>query len=258
MAKTKEEWSRRLKTEEEKQFMVRLLDKVNIFLKNFQQQATDFIDPHLQETAGLILEDYPGLNWHREGGAPGAERARIVLGGEEAAAENPVTIFSLEGSFKGKKPGHRDYLGALLGAGIKREKIGDLWVLPTGCAVAAAREIAPYLEQQPIEVWGTALEVNTLNEFQAVLPQGKTAFATTASLRFDAIAAAGYGASRSQIAREILAGKIKVNWQEITKPDCLLKEGDVLSARGRGRVKLASVAGESKKGRLKVILERMQ
>lgn len=80
--------------------------------------------------------------------------------------------------------------------------------------------------------------------------------ATVSSLRLDAIAAQAFGTSRAKIHQDIICGKIKVNWQEITRPDFLLKIGDVLSGRGRGRVCLKNIMGKSKKGRLIINLEK--
>ena len=45
------------------------------------------------------------------------------------------------------------------------------------------------------------------------------------------------------------------NWAEETRPDVELAEGDVISVRGHGRVKVHAVQGESRKGRLFIEVE---
>ena len=58
--------------------------------------------------------------------------------------------------------------------------------------------------------------------------------ATVADLRLDAVAAAGYGVSRSRMADEIKSLNVKVNWKEAKKAAQPVNEGDVIpSARGR-------------------------
>ena len=80
--------------------------------------------------------------------------------------------------------------------------------------------------------------------------------ATVASLRLDAVAAAGFGVSRSRAADDIAADKVKLNWQSAGSASKTIQEGDVLSMRGRGRVEVTEVRGQTKKGRTVVVLKR--
>jgi RNA-binding protein YlmH len=57
-----------------------------------------------------------------------------------------------------------------------------------------------------------------LEQLEAVPKQVKEIRATVASLRLDAVASAGYGTSRSQMVREIKAGKVKVDWKPVDNP----------------------------------------
>ena len=56
---------------------------------------------------------------------------------------------------------------------------------------------------------------------------------TVASLRLDAIAGAGFGTSRTKMAKEIKAERVKVNWQSVTNPSASVAQGDVISIRGQ-------------------------
>lgn len=53
----------------------------------------------------------------------------------------------------------------------------------------------------------------------------------------------------------IKAGDVRVNWRAATKTSLELKEGDVISCAGRGRVELRSVA-PTKKERWAVTMMR--
>jgi len=81
--------------------------------------------------------------------------------------------------------------------------------------------------------------------------------ATVASLRLDAVAAAGFGTSRTKIAREIKGERVKVNWKLVNNPAHEINPGDVLSIRGRGRVVVEQITGTTKKGRIGLVLKRM-
>ena len=68
---------------------------------------------------------------------------------------------------------------------------------------------------------------------------------------------AGYGVSRTRMAREIKAEKVKVNWKLVTNPAHKVAAGDVLSIRGRGRVIVAEVGGKPEKDEIRVVMKRL-
>ena len=49
------------------------------------------------------------------------------------------------------------------------------------------------------------------------------------------------------MAEEIKGQNVRVNWQDAKNPSQLVKEGDVISFRSRGRAELAEVRGTTKK-----------
>lgn len=49
--------------------------------------------------------------------------------------------------FLTKAPGHRDYLGALMGLGIKREKLGDILLQEQGAVVFVSEDMASYIQE---------------------------------------------------------------------------------------------------------------
>ena len=69
------------------------------------------------------------------------------------------------------------------------------------------------------------------------------------------MAASGFRLSRGQAAALIESGKVQLNWRECEKPDKLLEEGDVVSARGFGKFRLREAGGRTRKGRVSVVLE---
>ena len=80
---------------------------------------------------------------------------------------------------------------------------------------------------------------------------------TVASLRLDAVASSGFSVSRTKIGkRQLNAGLLQVNWQPAKGASQEVKEGDVISMRGRGRMKVEAITGTSRKGRIGVYLKR--
>ena len=79
---------------------------------------------------------------------------------------------------------------------------------------------------------------------------------TVASLRLDAVASSGFSVSRTKLVSAINAGLLQVNWQPAKGASQEVKEGDVISMRGRGRIKVEAITGTSRKGRIGVYLKR--
>lgn len=77
-----------------------------------------------------------------------------------------------------------------------------------------------------------------------------------ASLRLDSVISSGFRMGRSLAAAHIQAGKAAVDGLPCEKPDKLLVEGQKVSLRGFGKLKLASVGGKTKKDRISVVIHR--
>ena len=79
---------------------------------------------------------------------------------------------------------------------------------------------------------------------------------TVASLRVDALTAAITGLSREDAKTAVVRSTVSRNYLPITQPEAVLSEGDVISIKGSGRFRLFRLAGQTKKGRLKIVLQK--
>ena len=77
-----------------------------------------------------------------------------------------------------------------------------------------------------------------------------------ASLRLDCIIAEGFRLSRETAKAAIEKQIVQLNHRIIGTPSQNVKENDVISLRGKGKIILESVSGESKKGRIWVKILR--
>lgn len=266
MSENKEALVKTYNDQEERKFAGKFLDKLEAVEKRHLTSITDFLTPPLQGIAENMLHKYTEITWYISGGSEFAERKRIVLAPNYVQlSEDDINIdmLAFNGDFNKKvlqnfKVTHRDFLGAILALGVKREKIGDLWVTEKGCVTAVASELSRYLQQEPLRIKGVNCSTEVLDRgtFRPPVKSEKIVNTTVSSLRLDAIAAVGFGVSRSSISQDIVAGKIKVNWRNITKTDHSLKKGDVLSGKGRGRVILLDVFDKTRKGRFRVSIQR--
>ena len=239
-----------------------ILDRITQLEKTGQMQATDFLDPYQQRTADRVLHLFKDLKSITWGGFAEAERARLLLYPtihQATVKDLPLAVVEVDAGARAEGLSHRDFLGAVLGLGLRREKIGDILLPGEGKAqVVVHPEILSYLLTNWSEVgqYSVSLREITVSELAPAAPKTKEIKTTVASLRLDAVASAGFGLSRSKLTPAIRANQIKLNWQSVSNASASIKEGDVISLAGRGRLEVAEVRGESKKGRIQLLLKK--
>ena len=81
---------------------------------------------------------------------------------------------------------------------------------------------------------------------------------TVSSLRLDSVLSVGFSLSRSKAAEAVTSGKVQVNWADWQKPDRQVAPGAVISLRGMGKIRLAEVKGQTRKGRISVEIEKFK
>ncbi len=247
---------------EERIAISRVLDKVEMVMETSEPQISDFLNPSQMEITVAILKQIPGISFIRDGGYKEAERQRVIISTDLYPREllaPSLAVLQMTPIGKGGKLTHNDYLGAIMGVGIRREKIGDIILIADGCQVIVAEEIKKFFTNSPVQAGGIPLSISEIDiEALNVEPtRVKEIQSTVASLRLDSVAGEGFSASRSKMAREIKAERVKVNWKTVSDPAYLVKVNDVISIRGRGRVIVESVLGETRKGRLRIKLKRL-
>ncbi len=197
------------------------------------------------------------------GGYEGAERAVACYVPDylepDALYEEDSPVVCLRATFYEKdKLTHRDFLGSLMGCGVKRETVGDICVSTGSCDFFVLREVAPYIEQNLISAGRVKLHVEQIPLIEAQIPVPETVVRrdTLASLRLDSVISAGFRTSRGQAAKYVQSGVVFVDGLPVTKPDKQIMEGTVIALRGMGKIRLTEVKGQTKKGRISVEIEK--
>lgn len=239
---------------------IKLVDMAEQVQRSQKFRLSGFLDPYGQEIAETIAANYPGLRLDLSGGYGGAERQRALLIDRDFGGSPSFELAYVRASWNGQFEhiGHRDVLGALMSLGIERDRLGDIIMGTAQAGIVTDSRMADYLLENLSQVGhsGVTCQLSDLSLIPAKEEKYKELRATVASLRVDSIAAAGYGVSRSKAASDIAADKLKLNWQPVKGAAQNVKEGDVLSLRGRGRLEVAEVRGQTKKGRIGVLLKR--
>ncbi len=246
---------------EDRLLLAKLWDKINAGIRRSIPANTCFLSPREQELARYLFGDEPGLYFF--GGYADADRKMLVYLPEyleeSALLEEDSPVVCLHARFyEGDSPNHRDFLGALMGIGIGRETVGDICVGRDFCDFFVAAEISPYLLQNFLSAGRTKLHLSAIALSQASIPEPETKEIrdTLASLRLDSVICAGFRIGRSLASQYVCAGKAAIDGLPCEKPDKAVSEGTKISVRGLGKIKLKTVNGQTKKGRISVVIDR--
>lgn len=241
--------------------LAKVWDKINAGLRRNIPGNTCFLSPRELEMTRYLFGDLEGL--HTFGGYDGAERQMLIYLpeylDESAMYDEDSPLVCLRAKFyEGDSPSHRDFLGALMGAGIARETVGDICVGNDSCDFFVTAEIAPYILQNFVSAGRAKVSLTRISLSDVLVPEPevKQIKDTLASLRLDSVISSGFRIGRSLASQYISAGKAAINGLPSEKPDKLVSEGDKISLRGMGKILLRSVGGQTKKGRISVVIDR--
>ncbi|GGJ19845.1 YlmH family RNA-binding protein [Paenibacillus hunanensis] len=243
---------------DEREFVERAAEWIENAARYHEQKLTDFLDPRQAYILSTLAAREPDVQIRLEGGSEHAERRRALIAPDYAdLSQEDMQLTVLEITPEGQRfteLEHGDYMGSLLGLGMKRDKIGDIHVLDDGCHTVVATEIASYLNLNMNQVHRLHVMTSLLpiEQLRAAEQELQTMDLSVASMRLDGIASDVYRLSRSKILVPIKAGRCKVNWKPEEDPSHALKEGDVVSVQGMGRFKVLELEGITKKGRYRV------
>ena len=248
-------------TQEDKFLLAKLWDQIQNGSRRNIESHTCFLSPRELDMCRYLFGQMEGLTVF--GGYGDAERQMLVYLPDYlekdflTAEESPIICLRAE-FFEGDSLSHRDFLGALMGAGISRESVGDICVSKGSCDFFVTTEIAPYLLQNFTCAGRTKLQLSAIPLSQVCVPEPETKEIrdTVSSLRLDSVISAGFRIGRSAAAQYVTTGRAAIDGLPCEKPDKAVTEGCKISVRGLGKIKLTAVNGQTKKGRISVVIHR--
>lgn len=153
-------------------------------------------------------------------------------------------------------PGHRDYMGALLGMGVGREWVGDIWVSGDEAYIFCLPGVERHLVTiDKVGRCGVKAETVEPSSVPAPVRQVRNVSFTVMSMRLDAVVGGMFDLSRTEAAKQISLGSVSINYSVSFKTDLTVKPGDIISLRGAGKGTITGTGGTSRKGRLFVYAE---
>lgn len=205
-----------------------------------------------------IEKSFPPIVVRTDGGYSISERRiAVFLPDGEWQYELPVRLIKIAAADKrfACELTHRDYLGALMNLGIERSLLGDIVIDGTCAYVFCLDRIAAFILDNLTKVRNSFVKCDICDalpdDFE---PSYKEITGSVASLRLDAVISLAFNESRSHSTGYIENALVFVNGRLITTNAYNLKDGDIVSVRGRGRFRYMYTKSETKKGRYMVVL----
>lgn len=225
-------------------------------------QFTRFLEPSMLGEA-RAMAGACGVGCAFFGGYDDAERVMAAFYADSAPEPGafPIAALRLTWHEKFAHPAHRDLMGAAMGLGLEREALGDIALgVHRGAPCAwlfALADVADYIAANLESAGRAALKVEITGDPPEIAPpEGALIRVTVQTPRLDAVLAAGCNLSRSEAQHLVAAGLVKLNHVPCLHADARLNPGDLISARGHGRLKVVEALGESRRGRLALSLFR--
>jgi len=250
-------------TKDDKMLLAAVEDKFRQSSQQYRITYTNFLDLHQRS---LVEQQWRELSrgtsdtrcvfW---GGYEDAERTVAMFLPDYAdESDCPLSVIRIKTPPGGRKLTHRDYLGSLMGLGLKREMIGDILTVENGADVIILEDIEEFLLLNYSKAGRTTLQLEAVSLEELHVPEHRSVMVkdTVASLRLDNVVASAFSLSRAKAADAIRAGIVFVNSIQSEKPDMQVDEGAKLVLRGKGKAYLREVGGRTRKDRIFIAIER--
>lgn len=242
----------------EKVFVKKTLARVESVQRSYASKVFDFLDPREQEILESIVNYVGDVSVDFDGVFEDAERCRAIVYPKDSGQYNETEIVIFKARYLSKFVNieHRNVLGSLLSLGIVREKIGDINVDEDSVYFVVSEDIASFIETNLTKIGSASIKLEriTREEIPAIAEEWVERSVSVTSMRLDVVVAAITNLSRPQSQNLIEGGKVKLNWREDLSTSKTVELGDVLSIRGSGRKKILKFSGQSKKGKLRIVI----
>ncbi|MED4202659.1 RNA-binding protein [Neobacillus mesonae] len=248
---------------EEREYIDQVLDWKNYVEQQYTPKLTDFLDPREQHILKTIIGENGDVKCSLFGGASDGERKRALLYPDYLTPSDEdfqVSLFEIHYPKKFVTIEHRQVLGTLMSLGLKRGKFGDILLSGEQIQFFAAKEVNNYIKNHMDSIGraGVKLSEKPLNDAAIQKEQWEEMNVTVSSLRLDTVISSVFHVSRQKSLTYIQQGVIKVNWSTIENSSFQCDEGDIISVRGFGRMKILQIEGKTKKDKWRIVVGKQK
>ena len=242
----------------------RIEDRISQCRDGYYVTSTGFLDTHEQALAIAVSRHAAGVRILMYGGYEDAERRMLVCIPRDLPINDDEAVEGLLKVLRVKLPAitrelsHRDYLGSLLGLGIERRLTGDILVRPDGADILIVPGIEEFLLNELHRIGAVEVRTETAEVSRLIIPEARFEYVrdSVSSIRLDSVVSSAFRLSRGKAAEAIRKGLVSVDHVECLKPDAAVHEGSSIGLKGKGKAILEESGGESRKGRIRIVIKR--
>lgn len=153
---------------------------------------------------------------------------------------------------------HRDFLGALLSLGIKRECIGDIYVFEREAYFYVTSEIFEFIKINLTKVGKIGVKLFEVDFNEVRIPEQKFEEVkfSVQSLRLDSVLSGVFKESREKMNLKIREGIVLLNYLVCQNTSESIKEGDIVSVKGYGKAVIDEIGGTTRRGKIFVLAKK--
>lgn len=248
--------------DDNKLLKARLIELAKASYQQNRYTFSNFLSPSDLVVLDELAPDLKYVDYQCFGGHEICERQMIRFGSEEALGYEeayPITILEIKPLLEkfAENLEHRDFLGAIMNLGIKREILGDIIVKGKSAYLFCEDDIADYICSGLDKIRHTNVKVERCEgEIDALKKELSDMEVLVSAPRFDAIVAALGKLSRSEAQQLFRDKKVLLNGRVCENNSMQLKEDSIFSVRGYGKYVYVGSGNLTRKGRIYVHLKK--
>jgi RNA-binding protein YlmH len=234
-----------------------IYDKVILAKKTNRTLYTgEFYTTKIWKTLESLSEDI-GIDVYSYGIFEDAER-KIMAFADNTKLNYPVSLIKVKGKSKFNNLKHKDYLGAIMALGIKREKFGDLILNNDECYVAVQQEIVDYIKMNLTSIGKSNCTIDVLDIHHCEIPKYnfEKIIVNVSSFRIDCVVSTLCNVARNKAEELIRQNKVLVDYSQDFKKNKVLKNDSTITVRGYGKFKIVEEIGWTNSGKIKILVKK--
>ncbi|MBP3922272.1 MAG: hypothetical protein J6D27_04825 [Ruminiclostridium sp.] len=144
---------------------------------------------------------------------------------------------------------HREVLGTLMGLGLERDTIGDICITEGKAAVFVTEKPAELIMDSVLKIGRVGVSCAYGVDFELPKQQYEELSYSVASLRLDNLVRNMANCSRGTACDRYLKPQlVQLNGEVCDNPSKAIKEGDIITIRGKGKFLLSEIGAAGRKG----------
>lgn len=242
---------------EDKNVLSNIYDKLILAEKiNSTIFTNEFYTPDLWK-AIINLQSKFDTNIYAGGIFEECER-RMLAFSNTSVSSYPIKLLKITNKSKFQNLEHRDYLGAVMGLGIRREKFGDLIINNDVCYGPFSEDIYEYIlsNLNYIGRCPCSIEIVEESNYKYIRTNTEEMYIITTSLRLDSVVSSLCNISRTKAVSMINSGKVLADYKNTYEKDKIIEMNTVITIGGYGKFKVIEQIGATQKGRLKLYVSK--